>query len=176
MKKCSKCKIEKPFTAFTKETRKGRGKNSPYRSQCRECNQKYKRPEADAEYYQRNKEKVLAKAKQYYKGNKEACNERSREYYINNKTGSVLDNRLKKDFGITLKDYNILLEEQNNVCKICTKPCRTGLRLSVDHDHKTGKVRGLLCKSCNVAIGHFKDDPENLYRAISYLNENKEKA
>jgi hypothetical protein len=83
---------------------------------------------------------------------------------------------LKKHFGITLDDYNLILEQQNNVCAICGKPehifnsrTQKTLSLSVDHCHTTGKIRGLLCSHCNHAIGKFNDDVELLQKAIEYL-------
>ena len=80
-----------------------------------------------------------------------------------------LNRRLKYKYGITLKEYTNLLEEQNQVCAICSEPCDLKPRLSVDHDHTTGKLRGLLCDSCNNGLGRFKDNPETLSNAIEYL-------
>ena len=82
--------------------------------------------------------------------------------------------RLIKEFGIDMNDYNLLLESQNYRCAIC-KSTETGRKdtehFSVDHCHKTGKVRGLLCKSCNIMLGEAKDDCNILSKAINYLNE-----
>ena len=78
------------------------------------------------------------------------------------------DKKLQKLFGITLTDYNELLTKQNHVCALCGKRPKKK-RLSVDHCHKTGKVRGLLCGNCNTAIGLFKDNPIVLEKAIAYL-------
>ena len=83
-------------------------------------------------------------------------------------------NRLKKRFNITLEQYDKMLEEQNGVCAIC-KSLETKIlwgaviRLSVDHDHKTGKVRGLLCDRCNRALGTVNDDANLLKKLIKYL-------
>jgi hypothetical protein len=58
---------------------------------------------------------------------------------------------------------------QDGRCAICRKKPQTGRRLSVDHDHKTGEVRGLLCTLCNQGLGYFKDDPGRLGAALEYL-------
>lgn len=86
---------------------------------------------------------------------------------------------LLRNFGITLEQYDEILKSQNGTCAICKGPesiidKRTGevMRLSVDHDHKTGRVRGLLCRLCNSAIGKFNDDPELILKAIQYLGGN----
>lgn len=87
---------------------------------------------------------------------------------------------LKCVFGISKEEYNNFLQKQNNVCAICKKP-ETRTRklksgeivfrsLAVDHDHKTKKVRGLLCASCNTAIGLLKESPEILRSALEYIN------
>jgi len=83
---------------------------------------------------------------------------------------------VKKKFGLSSEEYSQLLFESNGVCAICHKPelkidYRTGkvLNLSVDHNHDTGKVRGMLCMDCNRALGMFQDSPELLINAISYL-------
>jgi hypothetical protein len=76
----------------------------------------------------------------------------------------------KRKYGITLEDYNRMFEEQGGRCAICgTHQCATGRALAVDHDHKTGKVRGLLCQACNTAIGKLNDDPELIHKAADYV-------
>lgn len=80
----------------------------------------------------------------------------------------------KRVYGITLEEYLDLAEKQNFVCAICGKEnfpmngCHSGC-LVVDHDHKTGKVRGLLCHNCNRALGLFQDSPFLLEKASDYL-------
>jgi hypothetical protein len=79
------------------------------------------------------------------------------------------DYQLKRKFGISLELYNELLKEQEYSCKICKLECKSGRSLAVDHDHKTGEVRGLLCMCCNRALGLFKDDVFFLEESIKYL-------
>lgn len=74
-----------------------------------------------------------------------------------------------KTYGITLQEYETLLEAQGGVCAICGKECVTFENLAVDHDHATGAVRGLLCNNCNHGIGKFKDDPALLKAAADYV-------
>jgi hypothetical protein len=81
---------------------------------------------------------------------------------------------LQKNFGISLTEYNTLLAKQNGVCAICKRSefrFRNGKResLGVDHSHITGRNRGLLCHTCNSAIGLLKDSPELLITAAQYL-------
>ena len=72
-------------------------------------------------------------------------------------------------YGITREDYVLLLESQNNKCKICQLEFVTEGDIRIDHNHDTNQVRGLLCHSCNVALGHMKDDIQLLEKAINYL-------
>ena len=74
---------------------------------------------------------------------------------------------LKMKYSITLEDYQQMCEKQNNLCAICHEPDTRDL--SVDHNHITGKVRGLLCQYCNLAIGNMKEDIVRLQSAIEYL-------
>lgn len=89
------------------------------------------------------------------------------------------DKRLQKDYGITLLEYIDMAKAQNGKCAICLNKetaldpkTKTPRRLAVDHCHATGKVRGLLCSSCNTALGLLKDDVLLLKRATVYLNSN----
>lgn len=78
---------------------------------------------------------------------------------------------LKKRYGITLQEYDNMLAAQDGVCAICGKECRKNMFLSVDHDHETGAIRGLLCDDCNNGLGKFFDDVSLLQKAIDYLDE-----
>lgn len=75
---------------------------------------------------------------------------------------------LKRKFGITLDEYQTIFEQQNGLCQICKQTSPSKL-LAVDHDHTTGKVRGLLCMNCNVVLGHLKDNKSTLRAMIEYL-------
>ncbi len=81
----------------------------------------------------------------------------------------VLDNTLRFRYGITVDDFFELLERQGGVCAVCGGVEKARSRLSVDHCHDTGVVRGLLCTNCNVGIGRLKDDPDLLRKAVAYL-------
>ena len=83
--------------------------------------------------------------------------------------------KIKIEYGITRDEWHWMLKEQYGKCKICEVELqvtgRTALTACVDHDHKTKKVRGLLCSSCNFLIGNARDDVSILNSAIIYLNE-----
>ncbi len=94
-------------------------------------------------------------------------------------TRKAWERRLHRCYNLTINQYKLLLKSQNGVCVICkqfeTKIGRGGKiqPLSVDHDHKTNRVRNLLCHSCNNVIGFAKDKPEILRRAADYLEKHK---
>jgi len=78
---------------------------------------------------------------------------------------------LERRYGITRDDYWNLYQYQGGVCYICQRATGKTRRLTVDHDHKTGLVRGLLCRPCNTILGHFRDDPGAAQRVIDYLGD-----
>lgn len=80
-----------------------------------------------------------------------------------------LDYKLRGKYGMTLAQFRDMSADQGHVCAICDEPCNTNQRLSVDHCHETGRVRGLLCRSCNTGIGGLRNNPKLLEAAISYL-------
>jgi len=135
MKKCSKCKLDKPKSEFCKDV----GKKDGLCSHCKSCT------------YKRGKEYSKTSTNKKYR----------RKYH------------LKKKYGITLEDYDKILESQNGKCAICEidNPGNKG-RFCVDHDHETGKNRGLICDDCNVGLGRFKDSTNILTKAIEYLVKN----
>jgi hypothetical protein len=77
--------------------------------------------------------------------------------------------QILKNHGLTAQEYSVMLEKQAGLCAICTKVNQNGRKLAIDHNHTTGKIRGLLCSNCNVGLGHFKDNLKLLSRAGSYL-------
>jgi hypothetical protein len=87
--------------------------------------------------------------------------------------GQKLDADLRRA-GCSLQEYERLKERQRGVCAICGRPPVGKQRLSVDHCHVTGQVRGLLCDPCNTALGLLGDDPERLLAAARYLKHHKE--
>lgn len=106
--------------------------------------------------YHANKEKIRAQAKVNYAANPE----------------KYRASALRSKFGMSVEHYGAMLAWQNGVCAICSAdtPGSKGLkRLFIDHCHASGIVRGLLCHHCNAGIGHFKDDPGVLKKAIVYL-------
>lgn len=147
-KVCTKCKQEKPLDAFGRNKKSG---PEGLHSHCRVCRAQYARehkkprpPRYRPGYYQKHRTHVLS-----YQQNWQ---------------------RRRRGRGI----YPVLLAKQNGVCAICGQPevnkNQYGKKaLAVDHDHKTNKVRGLLCQACNSGLGMFKDDPTRLAKAIEYL-------
>lgn len=118
-------------------------------------------------YKLNNKDKIKEQGKRYYLKYKERISERHKVY---NQNGG----NLRRLYNITLSDYQLLLKKQNGKCEICERHETIKLRgkvknLAVDHDHKSGKVRGLLCSACNRAIGYFGEDIKVLESALIYL-------
>jgi hypothetical protein len=118
----------------------------------KETNSAYKQ-----QWYCENKEEILIKEKKRYSKNPE--NHRK--------------NLLKKAYNLTLEDYDNMFSSQNGFCKICgVHQTELKSKLCVDHNHETGKVRGLLCMQCNFGLGVMKEKISNFENAIIYLKEN----
>lgn len=112
------------------------------------------------------------KSKQVYINameNKDRTLKKNREWHNSNK--KILKSRkLKCKYGITLDEYNDILESQDYSCAICNTNHKEFSRmLAVDHCHTTGNIRGLLCSKCNTAIGLLNDDTDIMSNAILYL-------
>jgi hypothetical protein len=96
------------------------------------------------------------------------------QYYQDNRQ-KALDNFMYRTYGLDVGDYQALLASQNDGCAICggteTPLDKTGVRrrMPVDHDHLTGKTRGILCHPCNTTLGNMHDDPALLRKAADYL-------
>jgi len=139
-------------------------------------NPEYKRKKSvyDKEYAIRNKESRKEKAKKYRDDNKDMLREKHRNDYYANKSrynDQSRRQRLRDRFGLTIEEYNTLLDSQNGLCKICgeKKLAKNQTRMGVDHCHDTGTIRGILCNNCNTALGYFNDSVDLLSNAIKYI-------
>jgi len=183
-KVCVKCNKEKEVNLFTKLKRNSDG----YSHVCKECLYGHV-----ANRFTRNSEQLTEKEcnkckkilpidrfNKIKKGDKiyflSSCKKCKNKIY--NEPGKVKrgvnrKKRLKRNYGITEGNYQEMLKEQNNSCKICGTALEKGKVLSIDHCHTTGKIRGLLCHHCNTGLGLFKDNIETLQLAIEYLKESR---
>ena len=123
------------------------------------------------------KEKLLSEFNRNHKGKhgvQSQCKKCRTRYHIEHKNSDIDKHKhgirrrhLKHLYNITLEQYDRMFERQNGVCAICDKP-QLNKRLSVDHNHGTGKVRGLLCSRCNSLLGVIESG-DFLDRAMKYL-------
>lgn len=98
------------------------------------------------------------------------CKSRARLSTSPKARARAFDENIRRKYGVTTEDYERMLADQDGRCAICgaTEPGGKG-QFHVDHCHKGGQVRGLLCHHCNLGLGHFKDDTERIKAAIAYL-------
>lgn len=152
MKFCNRCKNFKEHEDFSKNN-KSRDKLDYY---CKKCKNEY------SKLYMKdpkNKHLKYEKIKRNRRNNPDLYKKIQRKY------------DLKKKFNITLEQYNEILKKQNNCCDICKKSNLNEIKdLSVDHCHKTNKIRGLLCQNCNTALGLLKEDRQIFENGIKYIN------
>ena len=147
MKVCKKCRIEKSDDEFYKEKRVKDG----LQARCKEC--------------------CKADARAVFEANPEPYRRRAKEAYT---YASRRERMLRDEYNMSIEDYVELFEKQNGVCAMC-KTENSGHNMTdhllVDHDHITGKVRGLLCCNCNWLLGKAKADEGNtlLLSALFYL-------
>jgi hypothetical protein len=125
------------------------------------------------QYYLKNRERLIAKQKQYYIDNPKKMSDRAKVYRFNN-LDREKHSMLKRFYNITLETYNEMFVNQEGKCLICgTHQNELKRALSVDHDHITGKVRGLLCNKCNFILGHSRENIDILKSVIKYLEINE---
>jgi hypothetical protein len=116
-------------------------------------------------------EETKKKSKLYYANNSQKIIEKVRQYSIDNPFYER-SNRLKRRYGITLEEFNSMFIRQGKRCLLCGTDSPDGRNWAVDHSHKTGEVRGILCTKCNVMIAMARDSVDMLRRGISYLSVN----
>ena len=140
MKMCTVCKVAKPFEDFY-------------------------------DGYKAKKQRDVVNKKYPHSRCKDCDHARVKVYHKNNRakvTKQQLISHRRREYGLTEEEYNNMVLSQNNMCAICNKP--SDRTLHIDHDHVTGKVRGLLCFNCNLGIGLLQEDLVVLNRAIEYLS------
>ena len=161
MKTCRKCGVAKEIDEFYRD-KAGRDGHRP---ECKICTKTQR-----AAWYEANREREIERVTRWNRENPERVQEwRANSRADGRRRLSDRKSHLKRTFGITLEDYDRLLAAQGGGCAICGRTPREDIALHVDHDHVTGKVRGILCFKHNNALGDFDDDPELLRRALAYL-------
>jgi len=163
MKRCKHCGIEKPLDDFygDRKARDGR------RPECKACNLAARRAK-----YAADPRPYIERVLKWQADNRERYLERQRSYIgTPQKKLSNRKSHLKRKYGLTPEAFDALLASQGGGCAICG----TADADNVDHDHATGAVRGILCFSCNVGIGHLADE-DRLTGALAYLDHDDELA
>jgi Recombination endonuclease VII len=154
MKTCKVCGKEKLEAEFYKrKNNDSRAKSDP----CRECSLAARK----ADYHKRSDE-MSKRAKIYRKLNPE----------------KIRDTKLKQTYGVGIDYFNTKLKEQGGVCAGCRQNVKTiwkgkEVNMALDHDHLSGKVRGVLCMHCNRGLGSLRDNEETLNNLIDYLRKYK---
>jgi len=203
IKVCNKCNQElELFSYSVKESSTGKLSNT-----CKSCTSEYskqhyqnskdkrklqmkewgisnrdKRNEIAKRYRVNNPDKAAESQKKWKSENKEHLDLYHKEYFSKEEKRDKrrIRNYINglKNYGLTLEEYESLVKEQNNQCKICSfkfksfRECnKPQLIPQIDHCHTTGKVRGLLCTLCNISLGGFKDNINTLQNAIKYLTQ-----
>lgn len=175
MKLCSRCKTEKNCDQFAVRSRGG------LNAYCHPCQKEFAK-----ESYERNRESRNARNRMRWQQNKEKYSVAQKSYMAKNKD-KINENRrnnreklsqnswiagIKRRYNLSPEVYEEMLAAQGGGCAICAteNPWARSKRFAVDHDHKTGLVRSLLCHPCNRGLGTFSDDAELLRRAAKYLD------
>lgn len=176
---CRGCGATKPFTSFAAD----RNRPDGFQPRCRACVAAY-----SAAYYRRKRAaagRTVREKVSVPEGHKRcpSCGEvKPYSEWERNKTSSDgwcsycrpcrgarnRDAYFRRKYGLSAEDLSVMIAEQRGICCICL----TARAEHVDHCHKTGRVRGVLCFSCNAALGQFKDQPAVMRRAAAYVEGN----
>jgi hypothetical protein len=165
MKTCRDCGQAKPLDDFyaSKGGRDGR------RPECKACNLAARKAK-----YAKNPAPYIARVKKWQQANAERLNAYRREYRKRpERKAADRDGHLRRKYGITLAQYDEMLERQGDGCAVCRRP-PSEISLHVDHDHRSGRIRGLLCFRCNNALGDLDDSEDLFYAAGTYVGQDLE--
>jgi hypothetical protein len=121
------------------------------------------------EYFLKNRKRIASRRRKLYAENPQKILSYNRSWNAKNKE-QISARRRQRKYGI---EFNKLFDQQSGSCGICSLQMVRGNRnkraANVDHDHETGQVRGLLCHTCNLGLGHFNDNPTLLRQAANYI-------
>jgi hypothetical protein len=163
VKKCKWCGELKPVQEFHKNPRGRDGR----RAECKSCTASYRKRR-----YAENREQEIERVGRWQRENAERLRAYRREYNKRpERKAAMRELHLKRTFGMTQAEYDAMLERQGGVCAICFRPPPDGISLHVDHEHATGRIRGLTCFPCNNALGLLQEDPARFARLAGYLDE-----
>lgn len=130
-----------------------------------------------AKYVKRYKQSNPDKVKQWNKEHDirhpdvvKARRARNHQRHYHERKGRIREGFLKRTYGITTAEYEALVTKQNGLCAICNQPPARDLRLAIDHDHTTGKIRALLCNDCNLILGQIENNMDLLPTMFDYLD------
>lgn len=160
MKQCTKCGLVKAFDDFYRAA----GMRDGHRNDCKACNLEEKR-----QRYLADPAAAKARVKRWQQENPDRLNayRRARRLEPEVKRRERAGHLMRK-FGITIDQYEAMLDAQSGVCAICGR-LPGEISLHVDHDHSTGRIRSLLCFSCNNALADLQEDTEVVAKALGYL-------
>lgn len=130
--------------------------------------------ETNREWRRVNSDRVREQKRASYRRHAEHAKAKAHDWYHANKDRAYLTN-VKNKFGLDPEDYLKMFEEQESKCFICQKVPTGKKRLGVDHCHKTGQVRRLLCMQCNTVVGLLYENPETARRLTEYITEHQVK-
>lgn len=170
-KTCIKCGVEKEGTEefFNKRSVSKDGLFNTCKA-CKALMYLEKKPqirEKVNEFRKNNRDLVRAQERDRYHADPDSFSRKNKEWRVANPK-KVKNGKLKYYWGISIDEYERMLNEQGGVCAICgTKPSER--YLAIDHNHKTDSRRGLLCMECNTGLGKFKESVETMNKAIVYL-------
>ncbi len=169
MKRCTKCKQEKPLAEFHKH-KAGKGGKS---SRCKVCScaktKKYRAEHKEqVKQYDREYKRSPRGREVSRRGDEKRRHTPARKTVLRR---AIRKSTLKRKYGLTPEDYNKMFEAQEGCCAICNVyQSESEIRMAIDHDHKTGRIRGLVCRDCNLFLGHLEKKCGLLLRALEYLS------
>jgi recombination endonuclease VII len=162
-KQCTSCLVTKVLEEFYAD-KKTKDRKSCY---CKLCLR-----ERASKWQKKNPERAAARVAKWHNENPGKRAAHMNKYYA---SGAWRENWYMGSYGLTVAQVDKMVADQGGKCAICSKsnPGGRGRRLVVDHCHKTGMIRAMLCHTCNTSLGGFMDDPEILMKAVDYIKKYK---
>jgi hypothetical protein len=132
---------------------------------------KEQKREYNRKYHETHKEKRRAYSRKYRLEHIDEINEYNRNYRKDYRKREIwTDRRLQYQYGINLEQFDEMLGLQENLCALCGDKMISSRVRCIDHDHKTGQIRGIICRDCNLMLGYAKENPAILGQGIEYIN------